>query len=85
MKITIELLNEIKREFSEDYDNQLSTHNTLKKPSEVLDSLVELNYIEGEIFAIKLIEGILKDNPKTIKSWQDFVELRKYFREGDLK
>lgn len=80
----MKLLNEIKREFTEDYDKQLNIHNTLKKPSEILDSLGELKYIEGEIFVIKLIQGILEDNSEIIKSWQDFVELRKYFR-GDLK
>lgn len=82
IETTIELLNKFLTILTEDYEEEKEIYNTSKKPSEKLDCLSQLEYLQGKIDTIKLLISILKDDDKAIKTLKDFIELREFLKEN---
>lgn len=74
MEITVELLRKIRKELNNDYDELVKIHSELVDVHEIIDSLIELRYSEGERETLAFLEYILKDDSEAIEILNAYLE-----------
>ena len=74
MEITVELLRKIRKAISADYDGQIERYSKLTDVHEIIDSLIELRYSDGEREILTFLEYILKDDSVAIELLNAYLE-----------
>lgn len=72
MELTIKLLKSIREGLIKRYKNSLDEHDIITSNPEwsgcdVVESLKELSYVNGQVKIIEFLEYIIEDNPDALK------------------
>ena len=74
MEITVELLRKLRKAINDDYKERVEIHSELVDVHEIIDSLKELRYSEGERDILAFLEYILEDYSVAIEVLNEYLE-----------
>ena len=79
MELTIKTLKTIREQLIKEYETSLDEHNIITSNPEVnggdiVESLRELSYIDGQVKILEFLEYIIEDDPDALKIINNYLK-----------
>lgn len=79
MELTIKTLKTIREQLIKEYETSLDEHDIITSSPEfngrdLVESLRELSYIDGQVKVLEFLEYIIEDDPDALKIINDYLK-----------